>query len=404
MTAFTGTPVGEHGWYSYWEVHSPGYEPRVLSSADARQPCLWNRPDFRDLRFAVINVCGTHPPTPVNGWLISYPMRKTLRATFPREFHHALARQGIRLIHDVAVWYSGQAREVFLSGALGADRARLEAALSCWRQRPSPDVLIINLTAIDRVSHFYWHELEPGSPIAEEETAIFQAFRNCDRTLERFLELLEDDVSLLVFSEIGFGPLRAYCSLDDCLAKDGFLTWDRAAEPRTILWRETVAFEAVQGCHGVNLNAAGRYSEGRVTAADHSRVRAEVIQALEAAINPYSGLALFRRVLPREEVYAGKALDQAPDIVLEPADERYQPLGDSLWARTVNRHLQSGWHRRDSFWAGIGPAFERGQPGGAATPLDVAPTICRMLGREPPAAFRGRPLSSRPGGPSGEPR
>jgi predicted AlkP superfamily phosphohydrolase/phosphomutase len=392
MTAFTGHPVGDHGWYSYWDVHPADYQPRVLSSADERQPFLWNRPEFHSKRFIVINICGTHPPKPVNGCLISYPMQQTLRATYPRDLQLSLSSKGIRLIHDVSVWYSGQERGSFLSRVLRADEARIAAALSCWQQEPKPDVMILNLTAIDRVSHFYWHEIEPGSPIPESEGAIFQAYANSDRALSQLMELVDTETSLLVFSEIGFGPLRAYYAVNDTLAANGFLTWENSREVSGVRWRDTIAFEAVQGSHGVNINVEGRYKEGKIQQEDYIRVRDEVIDALQSFINPHTGLKFFQRVLPKEEIYSGRVAEEAADIILDPADERYQPLGDPFWANHVNRRLQSGWHRRDSFWAGFGPAFNTGGEDREATPLDIAPTICQMLDIVPPADWCGRAL------------
>ncbi|MCP4656369.1 MAG: hypothetical protein GY856_13230 [bacterium] len=391
MSAFTGYTPGGHGWFTYWEPRSPEYRPRVLGSGDRWQPCLWNRPEFADLRFAVVNVCGTHPPTQLPGHLISYPMQKTLRATYPRELHSTLARQGIRLIHDVSVWYSGQTREIFLQGVLAADQGRLEAALELWSTE-RPDILILNLTGIDRVSHFFWHELEPETPIREEEGAIFQAFRSCERALGRLMERVGDDTSLLAFSEIGFGPLRAYCSINDVLEGAGLLTREKGDEV-AIRWHETRAFEAAQGSHGININVRGEFRDGTVDPDDRDRIRNDVAELLRTAINPHTGCPLFCDVLPREAIYQGPHLEKAPDLILVPADERYQPLGEPFWANHVNRRWQSGWHRRDSFWAAIGPAFPHNRRvDRIASPEDIAPTLSRMVGRDPLPDWSGRDL------------
>ena len=390
-TAFTGTPPGEHGWYSYWSVHPNDYQPRVLNSGDVSMPLLWHRPETASLRFAVINVCGTHPPQALNGYLVSYPMRQTLRASHPQELLRQLLRQdGIRTVHDVAVWYSGQAREDFLQGVLLADASRAQTAMRLLDK--GVNVLILNLTAIDRVCHFYWQEIEPGSPLTLTETAVFRAYASCDAILGRLLRRRRHGTHLLAFSEIGFGPLRAYLSLNATLAGAKLLSRASTGNHCTILPSGTVAFEAVQGCHGVNINLAGRYAEGIVSEADYDVVREQVREALLDAINPYTGLPALRRVLRREELYSGRALEAAPDLVVEPADERYQPLGDPFWATKVNRTLQSGWHRRESYWAGVGPLFPTAT-GRRATPLDVAPTIYRMLGIEPAVDWPGKSLT-----------
>ena len=84
MTAFTGMSPGHHGCYSYWDIHSNvDGKPRVLNAQDVKAPLLWHLPEFKDKRVAVVNIQLTHPPQKVNGYLISYLMNQSLRATYP---------------------------------------------------------------------------------------------------------------------------------------------------------------------------------------------------------------------------------------------------------------------------------------------------------------------------------
>lgn len=390
VTAFTGQESGEHGWFSYWNVHSRDYRPRPMTSEDLRHPFVWQRPEFAGKRFAVVNVFGTYPPTPLNGWLITYPMQQTLNACYPRDLLWTLSSRGLHYTHDVSVWFSGQARKDFLPLVLEADRRRGDLALAFFDE--GADAVVVNLTGIDRTSHCYWQELEEGSPVPETESAIFQAYSQCDRVIASLAERAGPHTSLLAFSEIGFGPLRAYCSVNDHLERAGFLKQRPADSGQEIGWEETAAFEAVQGTHGINLNLDTRYARGTVKLGDYSRLREEVMAALREAVNPYTGLGLFRRVLPREEVYTGQGVVHAPDIILEPADERYLPLGDPFWATHVQRRHQSGWHRRESYWAALGGDFGAARTARAARPLDIAPTLCRALGIDVPRDFSGVPL------------
>ncbi|AUX26886.1 uncharacterized protein SOCEGT47_074560 [Sorangium cellulosum] len=374
ISAFTGASPGEHGVYSYWAAQNADIQPRVLQPGDIARPLLWNRPEFGRRRVALVNLFGTCPVEPLNGSSIAYPMQQTVHACHPRGLLLELSQAGIRIHHDVSIWYAGQARETFLSRVLEADVQRTQAAFYLWNKE-RPDLLVLNLTGIDRVAHFYWHELEPGSPIAPEQGAIFRAFQTADLTIRRATELLDDETSLLVFSEIGSGPLRAFCSVNAALEKAGLLR----TEGQEIDWGSTAAFEAVQGTHGVNINLRGRNRAGIIEPEDYDRTRRQTRDALIAATNPYTGLPLFKAVRLREEVYAGECLPRAPDLVVEPLDERYLPLGDPFWARAVNRTLQSGWHRRDSFWAAVGTAVGAGEAE-EGRPAAVYPTLCRMLG------------------------
>ncbi|MFK3979423.1 alkaline phosphatase family protein [Micromonospora sp. NPDC050397] len=398
FTAFTGVEPATHGCFSYWEVHTPDYVPRVLDSGDSRRPFLWHRPELGDRTVAVINVFGTHPVQPVNGHVISYPMRSTLHACHPRDLPIQLAEVGIKPVHDVTVWFAGQPKSERVPLILGADEQRAAAALHLLRGGlgTPPDLTIVNMTAIDRLSHFYWQELEPGSQVAEDDQAIFQAYQLCDRLLGELLDLVDGSTSLFCFSEIGFGPLRSYQSVNDVLAKAGLLTY---AADGVIDFTRTRAFEAVQGAAGVNLNLVGRQRDGVVTGAEYDSVLAEVRAVLTEYVNPLTGRLFLADAIPRDKIHTGPAIEEAPDLIMEPADWRYLAFGDMYWVSRVTRWLQSGWHRRDSFWGGVGPAFVPGS-GGAGSLTDVMPTIAQMLDLPAFADTSGTPLGHAPGGPA----
>ncbi len=389
VSAFTGMPAADHGWFSYWSVHEPTYVPRVLTSEMHRHPYVWQRPELGHLRFGVINVFGTHPPQPLNGWTITYPTRQAVNCAFPRGVLASLARRRELPIHDVSVWFEGQPREAFVPKVLRADERRGEVALTFldW----GADVVVVNLTAVDRLSHVYWHELGTGSPSPDPPSPVLLAYQACDRVLSRLLDHVDDGTSLLAFSEVGFGPLCGYCSVNDSLAEAGFLARNPDGSPD---WSRTRAFEAVQGTHGVNLNVVGRYRDGSVAPQDYAAVRQEVAEALASIVNPATASPLFARVREREDVYRGGRVTDAPDLVVEPADDRYLPLGDPHWSLHVHRPLQTGWHRAESYWAGVGGCFD-GRSEGVAAPADVAATVFAMVSADLPTHLRGQPLGTR---------
>lgn len=378
MTAFTGTSSSQHGWYSYWSVHEPAHTPRVLTSNDLHVKPFWLREEHAARRFSIINVLGTHPPTPLPGDLISYPMQQTLKASYPSDLLARLSKQGLHYTHDVSIWYKGQQRDQFVSRIIEADRRR--AALALHFYQSGSDVVLVNLTSIDRACHYYWQELEPGSAVPRSESAILSAFLCADELIEKLLGCMDDNTTLLAFSEIGFGPLKAYLSINEILSNSGFLKWK---QPGTLVaWDNTAAAEAVQGSSGVNINLRGRHPDGTVSRQDYERVRAEVADVLREALNPYTGLNLFARVAPREDVHEGPRVEEAPDLILFPADERYLPLGDPVWALHVNRPLQSGWHRDRSYWASVGPDVSAGLRPDPASLLQILPSIEYALGME----------------------
>jgi predicted AlkP superfamily phosphohydrolase/phosphomutase len=393
VSLLTGQRAADHGCYSYWTCHDPQYQPKVLTSGDGRYPLLWQRPDLADTKVASIGLFGTHPPQPLNGWLITYPMYASLHACYPRDLQRQLAGRGIRPVHDVSIFWTGQKRDELLPQLLEADRQRGRAAMALFDD--GADVVIVNLTSIDRTSHIYWHELEQledygGAHGDGKNCAVLDAYRTADAVIADAMSRIDENTHVVAFSEIGFGPLRAYCSVNDILADRGFL---KSGSESSVEFGGSKAFEAVQGTHGVNINVAGRYADGQVCASDYEKVRSDVAAALGEAINPRTGLPMFAAVSRREDVYPGSATDLAPDLILEPADWRYLPLGDPQWATHVNRTWQSGWHRRRSYWAGAGPRFLAGRRADqvAAVP-DITATILDALARDPAESCAGTTL------------
>lgn len=370
VTAFTGAPPGEHGTFSLWRIHGArfGDDPAITESADVSADFLWERVRPK-ARTAVVNVPGSHPPREGSRpYLITYPLLPTLHGCVPPDLLRSLVRRGIPYTHDVSALYRGEPRDEFLEVVLHVERARAAATLELLET--GPDLAIFCLTIIDRLSHFFWHEVEPGSGMPDEDSALFAAYRFVDDYLKRLLDRLDPADHVFLFSEIGFGPLTRYVSINDILERAGF---GSAAAPE-----RAVALEAVQGSHGVNLNLRRRHPEGLIPEEQEERIVEEVREALLQAEIPETGEPLLSAVHRGSELYPGRFSERAPDLVVEPRDERFQPLGDPRWASRVHRHLQTGWHRRTTIWAAHGPLFPASGSGPTLRPEDVAPTLAHL--------------------------
>lgn len=358
-TAFTGKGRGHHGCFSYWRIHSGrDAPPAVLTSSDVLAPRLWNWPQLAGKRFALVNVQLTFPPQPVDGVVLAYLMEQTLRYTWPRDLAHDLKQRGLSYGHDVSVFYRGEPPETYFEAILKVARYQLETALALGAEH---DILIVNLTIVDRLSHFLWHELDEAGGTAPSRPWRGYAF--LDEALAR-LDRIAGDNPMLVFSEIGFGPLDGFERLDTALAEGGFCRLDAAGHVDEDCWR---AREAVQGSHGIVLKE------------ESPILRDEVANCLFAARNA-RGEKLVSRVMPREALYDGPALTLAPDLVITPADPRRPPMGDLRWAAHVNRSLQTGWHRDGGF-----VCVKRARRLSETASLEaIAPTIAVLAGCDAP--------------------
>lgn len=362
-TAFTGKGRGHHGCYSYWSIRADdSAPPPLLTSASVRVPWLWDWAELDGLRIAVINVQLTHPPKPLNGVLLSYLMGQTLRYSYPPGFVHDMKRRGLRYGHDVSVFHRGEPAEIYFRNILQVASNQLETALAIG---PEHDLMIVNLTIVDRLSHFLWHEMELASGVVDP--LVLRGYAFLDQALTA-LDALAGSDPILVLSEIGFGALDRFESLDRVLARGGFLE----ISEREGIYTKVTAREAVQGSHGIVLFGDQGGS---------AHLRNEVIACLLEG-RAEDGRSVVASAVSREEAYDGPAVALAPDIIVTPADPRRPPGGDPRWARHVNRHLQTGWHRDRGFVA-VRRARALISTDDPVHLESIAPTVAALVRREP---------------------
>jgi predicted AlkP superfamily phosphohydrolase/phosphomutase len=208
-----------------------------------------------------------------------------------------------------------------------------------------------------------------------------------DRLLEH-LGFLRSAATRAVFGPMQWGRLRAVArKVYDLLGLHG-----RVSLPQSVNWQKTTAYTAVRSTgEGVSLNLAGREPEGIVEPGDYEQVRERVMGALASFVDPATGMRPIARVLRREDVFSGKYVETAPDIVLEAA-----PLYSLTHATSVVEDADwlSGDHRIEGVIAAAGPKVEPDAFADPAQLVDLAPTILAALRAPASVKHDGRLLSS----------
>ena len=289
---FSGMKDSEHGICSYWKAQNNNYIPEIWSSDEIKNDMFWLRNDYKENSFNIVNIFGTHPAYKINGNMISYCMHTSLRYTYPSTLKMNLLKLGFSYIQDTGVFFKNQSKEKFLGKVLEIDSLRYNVGKELVKY--NPDISIINFTCIDRLSHFYMNELRENT-VPLKETAVFQAYKKCDEILGDILNYIEkNNADLILFSSVGFGHLKKFIEINNYLAEKGFLKWSSARVPD---WNHTVAFEAPQGCHGININKKSFYTNGIVSDSDYTDVLHEVMNQLKEMGNPYNDNPMFSNVV-----------------------------------------------------------------------------------------------------------
>lgn len=291
-----------------------------------------------------------------------------------------MKKKGFRWAHDVSEFYRGEPIDQFAGGINKIAHIQSDAIHEISKES---EVLIANLTIADRLSHFVWSEIDSEQDLGREPY-IVQAYEFLDESLAKLEEQVGDSGVMMVFTEIGFGHLDEFVSINNFLLEAGLLKLNRDG---SIDDSNSVAKEAVQGSHGINLlrkKGSGQKRGG------YEKDLEQVCRALSDFRFP-DGSPVIATAQPREEIYHGPHVNLAPDIIIIPADPNRPPLGDPFWADHVNRHYQTGWHRDEGFCILLG-ATKKPNPDQMITLESIAPTIARVMDRDIPHDCEGESL------------
>jgi predicted AlkP superfamily phosphohydrolase/phosphomutase len=178
------------------------------------------------------------------------------------------------------------------------------------------------------------------------------------------------------------------------------LRWKTAA----ISWPRTRAFVIENANEGyIRVNLRGREPEGIVSpGAEYNALRDELCRTARAMKVPATGKPAALAVYKTDDICHGPRRDHMPDVVItwnldarvttEILTDKYglvrMPLANCQMAP-----FYTGNHWPSAFMAAVGPGVPAGGTVDDRSILDLAPTVLRHFGIEPPAAMDGRPLT-----------
>jgi predicted AlkP superfamily phosphohydrolase/phosphomutase len=427
-SAFTGRNPGAHGIFGSWYRAPGAYECRYFSSRDRRVPAVWEFDG--DIDWLVWNVPMSFPPARIRTAMVAgYGAPPGARFCEPGSLQDELAERWP--LDDILDRAPHGSLDTFLADLLRGLQVQAEALP--WAIRTTEcDVAVAVWPHIDRAQHFFWRFRDTDHHLA---SAVDEVYAAMDRATGQVMEEFPN-ADLVVVSDHGAGPLQGDVNMGEVLTRYGYAhrgvrnkvnpygwAWKlppavrklgrkvapgaaRRAMGRTLTgqlgsfeWAETSAFV---GWHGdLWLNVAGREPAGMVAAEQAAAVEAELSELILDLRDPETGVAPFHAVHRRDDIYAGPAIDLAPDLMLDSwsAGYRVSPnrdAADDLIARpSPLAGVDEAWsadHRPLGIFAAAGPHIKGGTFDELSL-LDVAPTMLALLGEPVPDGLDGRPCA-----------
>jgi predicted AlkP superfamily phosphohydrolase/phosphomutase len=259
----------------------------------------------------------------------------------------------------------------------------------------------------DQSCHVFWRAFDEDSPThaaADPHQAgrVRDLYVELDGVLGETLDTVADDTRVMIVSDHGFAPFHRMFHLNAWLYQHGYLHLRPGFQPGDVEflvgvdWSRTRAYGI--GINGLYLNLRGRESRGIVNRGrEADALLAELVQALEAEVDPELGETAIKYAYRSDVVYSEAYRDRGPDIIV---GYRAGWRGSNECA--LGEVPETVFEDNDMKWSGdhcmaadevpgvvlTNRPFARPDP----TLVDMAPTILGLFGLEPAETMTGRDL------------
>jgi predicted AlkP superfamily phosphohydrolase/phosphomutase len=437
----TGLDPGELGIFGFTEPDGgPGHSKLVQSFRPAE--AVWDRLSRTGRRVGIVNF-PLWSGYPVHGFILP-GMFSSSAPTFPGNLRAEVEDEiGGAYPAELPVFRDAE-RDAWVAAATRSivQRGRAAAALA---ERHRPDFLFALFRETDRLQHQLWTELaRPAADIPEDLRVFWRAVDTACAEIDRAFRAAGGRAVTLVISDHGHGAIHSDFLTNRWLEEEGYLHFHSAPAPLgrrlfsslflraqripgvasvsrrfadivrdgfgarfanlvvgdasfeqvspKIDWKKTVAF-SYPVPEGIYLNPFNPELESPAR-------RAQVLEEIRSRLERYTEARI--EVLGPAQIYRGRNLRHAPDLLIRVDDMRTEPRMDFAYPHAMIRDRPdyfcgSGTHRMDGILIGAGDGIRAGANPGAIRLIDVAPTILEAMGVVTPPAWNGRSFGSRLG-------
>ncbi|MEF8837413.1 MAG: alkaline phosphatase family protein [Candidatus Bipolaricaulota bacterium] len=437
----TGVNPGKHGVFNWLDL-SESYRGKVISSRSIKTNTVWNWLNRHGCKVGLLSLPVTYPPEKIAGFVVPGFMTPSNEkgSGYPDQVTNSLFREIPNFRHHPPFFAPNQEPGDWVDGLNRTIRMRGKAARFLYKKYLSKEeasTFTVHFFSTDHVQHKLWNRKE------DDRDPRLEVFKETDRQIGKIMELAPDDTTFLVTSDHGFGSVENVFNVNNWLQEkklikfknnfasvakkkfaeigltqdnlkplgdrlyplaeklnliDNFTTAPLTDERLSALflshkdieWNNTIAYSRSDVGH-VRINRKGREEQGMVEKENYKAVREEILNALREVKLPEGGGKLSRWVQPREKVYSGPFLNQAPDILFDPLPNRVLGYGGVMFMSknvfSLNPSTDPGHHRRNGILMASGPSVQVGKRN--ADIVDIAPTLLNLFNYPIPEQMDG---------------
>jgi predicted AlkP superfamily phosphohydrolase/phosphomutase len=442
---YTGVNPGKHGVYSF--LHFDGYDWEIVNRSHVKEFAVWELLSMHGISSVVLNVPATHPPRQFDGVLVPGYMAPEGPTCHPTGVWDELDSElgGYSLYGNTL---RSNASDEYVADDLRRLSRMRGAAFRYLVTEHEPEFGFVQFQTTDTVYHQFPNDEEAIREVYRTvDREVGEIIDTCDPSVtlvvsdhglgpmngrefrvndylreqgyavttaagngmpswksivrkgderNRGIGIFESLVTTTLqgAARIGLtsqrvGALLRRLRLEDRVLETVPVDLVRAGTEQ-INFPDSTAYMRVRTEMGVRLNLEGRESEGVVSSGDYDRVRSELMQALRDVVTP-SGDPVFEAVHPREDVFEGPYIEDAPDIVTVP--NRFDHLLVSTLKGAPSGDPTEPWeHKREGILIAMGEDIDSEAEVGDPHLFDVTPTILATFDLPVGERMDGSPL------------
>jgi len=303
----TGENPGEHGIFGFTDIIPNTYSLCFPNFNALKSKPFWHQKP--DKKHVIINVPSTYPAKQLNGIHIAGFVALDLeKAVYPHKIMTKLNNIGYEIDVDTKLAHQ-QSKAVFIDELFRVLELRKKAFDLFWDDIKW-DIFMPVITGSDRIGHFLWGIYEDEKN--QYHSRFLDYFREIDRNIGEFTSKLKDDDTLIILSDHGMEKIEQNVNLNTYLEDNGYLFLSDKLKRYNRIKEGSKAFALEPG--RLYINKKGKYPNGTVLKSDEK----DVIDELKTLFYDlrFNNQKVIKKVYEKEEIYSGKMIENAPDLVL----------------------------------------------------------------------------------------
>lgn len=311
----TGTNPGNHNIFGFTDRIIDPFSINFPTTNDLYAETLWEKLSKKNKKVIVINVPLTYPPRKVNGILVSCFLSPAIeKAAYPKEISSYLREQ--KYVIDIDAKLAEVDKRLFIKELISIMNKRFQVCCELM-QKKEWDFVQLHIMETDRLFHFLWTEFE-NLDNSSYQDLLKEFFVVLDGHIGTILQQIIPDSGFSIISDHGFCEVKYEVQMNSWLVKEGLLTYHQDNNKTLLNFSgDTVCYSLTPG--RIYLNLEGREPHGLVKPQEYDKY-CQMIKNRVLDIRDDNNNKIIDRVYQRDEIFHGKFIKNAPDLVVCPKD------------------------------------------------------------------------------------